>query len=859
MMYSCAHASRGDHSVQFYHDEQFLLEQITDFAGSGIKAGEGVIVIATAAHLQQLADNLASLLPLPGIRPAGAYIGLDAETTLARFMRNQRPDRQLFLPVLAEIMARASDQGMRGVRAFGEMVTLLCSQGLSDAALELEALWNEAAQIHEFSLLCAYPMRGFPSQEDSRVFTEICALHSHVRPLENVCLPCVDEDILHRRIAMLEQKAHALELEVKLRKNIEHTLNERENMLLERTAELLSRNERMMFEVDKRRETEAALVKAQHILTSAERISHLGSWEYDAHTRQLQCSDEFYRICGLIPQSVQMTLELVMSFVHPEDHALALQAVEQTLHQGKPYRINKRIVRPNGEIRYVVGRGEPVLEQQRLSKVIGSFLDVTEQHLAQQALAESEGRFRSLVNLSSDWYWEQDEEMRFTSLLHHDDAQAGATLSPMLGHTLWEAQGASWKEADKERLVVAQASRQPFHDIEYAYRGRNDETISLQISGEPVYNPAGSFVGYRGIGKDVTQRVRREKELYLFRSAMDATIDAVFLFDRRGRPFFDVNQTACSMLGYTRSELLALTPEAMGSRTTEELDWLYQDDDALQQPRIVETWLQRRDGSSVQVELERRRLRWDNAWIIVAVARDITRRKRAEQALRESRETLRGLAAHQQQIKEEERKRIAREVHDELGGLLACIKAYVSVAIENAAREGVAADSLLVDAVDLADTAIESVRRVITELRPSILDDLGIWPALQWYAKQLDARTELQCACMIDANALAVEIDPERSTMLFRVVQEALTNVVRHAEASSVEVRVRRLGDVLAVEIEDNGKGIAPERLINRESWGVLGMHERAAYFGADLKITGGPVQGTLVAMSLPLGLIDAE
>ena len=858
-MNSCAHASHGEHFVQFYQDERFLLEQLTYFVGSGIQAGEGVVVIATAEHLQALAEALASPARSPGIGAATSYTGLDAETTLARFMRQQRPDRQLFLSALADIMARASGHGKRRVRAFGEMVSVLCSQGQSDAALELEALWNDAAQHHAFSLLCAYPMTSFPSQADSRVFNAICALHSHVWPLGNAGPPCPDEDVLHRRIAVLEQKAHALELEVTLRKSMEQTLNDRENMLLERTAELLSKNERLSYEVDKRRETEAALVRAQHILTSAERISHHGSWEYDAATRQLECSDEFFRICGLMPQSVQMTLELVMSFVHPEDQELALHAVERTLHQYKPYRINKRIIRPSGEIRYVVGRGEPVFQQQRLSKVIGSFLDVTEQHLAQQALAESEGRFRSLVNLSSDWYWEQDEQMRFTSLLHHDDEQADATLSPMLGYTLWETQGAAWKEADKERLLVAQASREAFHDVEYAYRGRNGETISLQISGEPVYNTAGGFVGYRGIGKDVTQRVRREKELYLFRSAMDATIDAVFLFDRRGRPFFDVNQTACSMLGYTRAELLALAPEALGRRTTEELDWLYQDDDALQQPRIVETWLQRRDGSSVQVELERRRLQWDNAWIIVAVARDITRRKRAEKALRESRETLRGLAAHQQHIKEEERKRIAREVHDELGGLLACIKAYVSVAIENASQEGATADSLLVDAVDLADTAIESVRRVITELRPSILDDLGIWPALQWYAKQLNTRTELRCTCMIDASALAVEVDPERSTMLFRVVQEALTNVVRHAEASSVEVRVRRMGDVLAVEIEDNGKGIAPERLINRESWGVLGMHERAAYFGADLNITGAPAQGTLVAMSLPLGLIDAE
>ena len=856
-MNSCAHASHGEHFVQFYDNERFLLDQLTDFVQSGIKAGEGIVIIATDAHLQALAAALGPPARLSQLKASGLYIGLDAEATLDRFMRQQRPDRQLFLSVLADIMARASGHGKRRVRAFGEMVALLCNEGLSDAALELEAFWNEAAQYHAFSLLCAYPMGTFPSGEHSPAFTGICELHSHVWPLENAGPPVSDEAALHRRIAVLEQKARSLELEIRLRKSMEQTLSEREGMLLERTAELLSKNERLRFEVDKRRETEAALVKAQNILTSAERISHLGSWEFDVESQQLQCSDEFFRICGLTPQSVRMTLELVLSFVHPDDQGVALRAVEQTLYHGKHYRINKRIVRPSGEIRYVVGRGEPVLEQQRLTKVVGSFLDVTEQQLAQQALAESEGRFRSLVNLSSDWYWEQDEQMRFTSLLHHDDEQAGAKLSPMLGHTLWDAQGASWKEADRERLVAAQTGRQPFHDVEYAYRGRNGETISLQISGEPVYNTVGSFIGYRGIGKDVTQRVRREKELYLFRSAMDATVDAVFLFDRRGRPFFDVNQTACSMLGYSREELLALSPEALGSRPAGEFDWLYQDDDALQQPRIVETWLERRDGSCLQVELERRRLQWDNAWIIVAVARDITRRKRAEQALRESRETLRGLAAHQQHIKEEERKRIAREVHDELGGLLACIKAYVSVAIENASQHGVPADRLLVDAVDLADTAIESVRRVITELRPSILDDLGIWPALQWYAKQLNARTELQCTCMIDASALAVVVDPERSTMLFRVVQEALTNVVRHAEASSVEVRVRRQQDVLAVEIEDNGKGIAPDRLINRESWGVLGMHERAAYFGAELKITGKPAQGTLVAMSLPLGLID--
>jgi PAS domain S-box-containing protein len=395
---------------------------------------------------------------------------------------------------------------------------------------------------------------------------------------------------------------------------------------------------------------------------------------------------------------------------------------------------------------------------------------------------------------------------------------------------------------------------QPFHDFEYTYRNTAGTAVSLQVSGEPMYNATGRFAGYRGIAKNVTERVKREKELYLFRSAMDATSDAVFLFDGRGRPFFDVNATACSMLGYTREELLRRTPESFGVRTSAELDWLYDEGTIPDPVKMVETWLECKDGSRLLVEIERRRLQWDNAWITVVVARDITKRKCAEQSLRESREALRGLAAHQQRIKEEERKKIAREVHDELGGLLSCIKAYVSVAIDNAVENGAQPDRLLADAADLADTAIETVRRVITELRPSVLDDLGIWAALEWYANQINSRTDTRCICIVDASALELDIDPERSTMLFRVVQEALTNVVRHAEAARVEIRVARQGAAIAIEVEDDGKGIVPDRLLNKESFGVLGMHERAAYFGAELKITGAPAQGTLVALTLPLG-----
>jgi two-component system sensor histidine kinase UhpB len=242
-----------------------------------------------------------------------------------------------------------------------------------------------------------------------------------------------------------------------------------------------------------------------------------------------------------------------------------------------------------------------------------------------------------------------------------------------------------------------------------------------------------------------------------------------------------------------------------------------------------------------------------DGWIIVAVARDISERMRNEEALRQSQDALRQLAAHQENIKEEERKRIAREIHDELGGLLTGIKAYVSVSIDRNTALGSAPDQLLVDASDLADTAIETVRRVIADLRPSVLDQLGVWAALEWYAEQIEERTGLTCVCTVEDSAAATQIDPERSTMLFRIVQEALTNVVRHAAATRVTIRSRRQEDNIEIEIIDDGRGLDAEGLLDGESWGILGMHERTRHFGGELKINGSSGKGTSIVLRMPL------
>jgi len=229
----------------------------------------------------------------------------------------------------------------------------------------------------------------------------------------------------------------------------------------------------------------------------------------------------------------------------------------------------------------------------------------------------------------------------------------------------------------------------------------------------------------------------------------------------------------------------------------------------------------------------------------------INERKQAKAGLQLSQEKYQGLVAYQEHIREDERIRIAREIHDELGSVLTGIKANLSVAMIQDECAGRVPNQLLLNACAQLDAAVDTVRKVVTDLRPSVLDNLGVWAALEWYVEQTEARTGLSCRITIDASVESV-IGAERSTALFRILQETLTNVTRHANASQVEVRVMHEEGAIRMEVEDNGKGINAEQIPNRKSWGIKGMAERARYFGGDIRIAD-TSHGTLMVLRLPL------
>ena len=366
---------------------------------------------------------------------------------------------------------------------------------------------------------------------------------------------------------------------------------------------------------------------------------------------------------------------------------------------------------------------------------------------------------------------------------------------------------------------------------------------------------------------DITHRKEAETALQeseaRMRAIFETAVDAIITIDELG-VLERLNPAAERLFGYAEAEVAGnnvsmLMPAPHRERHDGYLAHYMQTGEKkiIGKGREVEGL--RKDGTVFPMDLAVAEMRLGERRMFTGIVRDISERKRAEQALRQSQQDLRKLAAHQENIKEQERKRIAQEIHDELGGLLTGIRAHINVSIDRAAQAGAAPDKLLVDAAELTKDAIETVRKVITDLRPSVLDQLGIWAALEWYAEQMEKRFGLACECNIDAPAAAMELDAERSTMLFRVVQESLTNVMRHAQASRVTIQVKLQGTDLFVEVRDNGIGIATERLHNRESWGILGMIERTRHFGGELKITGKAGEGTIVLLHLSLENLNGQ
>lgn len=242
---------------------------------------------------------------------------------------------------------------------------------------------------------------------------------------------------------------------------------------------------------------------------------------------------------------------------------------------------------------------------------------------------------------------------------------------------------------------------------------------------------------------------------------------------------------------------------------------------------------------------------------IVVTYEDITERVAAEKELESSREALRSLSAHLQRVREEERTRIAREIHDELGQAMTALKMDLVWVHKRLPADCGALHAKLERMAGLADTTIETVRRIAQELRPGLLDDLGLVAAIEWQADDFASRAGIPCEKRLDADDR--DLGRDLATVLFRIFQETLTNIARHAEATRVTVRLERNADRIVLTVADNGRGITPRQIGDGRSFGIVGMRERAHLWGGELRITGRRGEGTTVTVGIPLPPASAD
>ena len=351
---------------------------------------------------------------------------------------------------------------------------------------------------------------------------------------------------------------------------------------------------------------------------------------------------------------------------------------------------------------------------------------------------------------------------------------------------------------------------------------------------------------------DITERKRMHELLETavteWRTTFDAISDAVCLFDHKGKikrcnnamlmlirkPFSEISGRTCWEVMYGVSKMPEGYPFASVLKTHHrETDVIFRDN----------RWL----NISVDPLLD------DQGNLVggVHIMSDITERMRAEEELQSSREELRNLTVYLESVREQERTNIAREIHDELAQALTALKMDLSWLDNRLPRDQIPLAEKMHSMRELIDTIIQTVKRISAELRPGILDDLGLVAAIEWQAAEFQDRTGM--SCRVSVNPVDLTIDKDRSTAIFRIFQETLTNIARHARATRIIVSIKKKYGALTLRVTDNGAGITEDQINDSKSFGLIGMRERIHPLGGQVRIKGTPGAGTTVEVQVPI------
>jgi PAS domain S-box-containing protein len=516
------------------------------------------------------------------------------------------------------------------------------------------------------------------------------------------------------------------------------------------------------------------------------------------------------------------------------------------------------VISPTGEQRWLLTTKVPLIgTNQQTSMIVGISRDITDRKKAEKELRESNERFEMIARTTNDAVWEWN--MQTNRTWANDMHQLLYGLDPADDAPDQE----EWKKRihpDERETVLRNLNETLASDkntwiSEYRFLDENNEYKSIYDRTYIVRDEQGKPVRMLGSMMDITARkiaeetLRQNEEKY--RLLFSNSPLPMWVYDLASFKFLDVNEAAIRQYGYSRTEFLKMTVKDI--RTPDEVERLIAHSKAKNRSaRSSGNWKHlKKDGTIIEVEINSHDINYNGREARLVLANDVTDRIIAQRLIVETSEQLRQLSARLQDIREEERMHMAHEIHDELGQRLTVLKMDISWLSRKLKTEDEMAKEKIRNTLSLLDGTIKIVRKIATDLRPGILDDLGLVPALEWQSKEFEERSGIKVS--FKSNISEIALSTPAATGLFRIFQESLTNVGRHAQATNVNAELILKNDLLTLTIADDGKGFDTAVLGSIKTLGIMGMKERSMMIHGEYTITSTPGNGTTVTVKLPI------
>jgi PAS domain S-box-containing protein len=571
-------------------------------------------------------------------------------------------------------------------------------------------------------------------------------------------------------------------------------------------------------------------------------------WDWNLHTDELWWNNNYNNLFGDDGALEARNISSWVNNIHPEDRQRVRDGIYKVIHSAGNYWSDEyRYLKKDGSVLFMYDRGYILYDGSgKPSRMIGSMLNITERITAAQALKDSEEKYRTLVEQASDAIYIIDSNGRIITINNSACRLFQYQEKELLQMSVYDFVSAD--ELKENPIRFAELSLG--NTVIVKRKAKRKDGVFIHIENTAKMLADGRILIF---ARDISESVKVQHEMIREKDFSNAIINSLpgifYLHDDKGK-FLRWNKNFETISGYSTEELGNMHPLDLFDADEKEL-LLQKAREVFEKEKAdVEAFIFTKDENKIPYYISGWKVMFEGKTCLIAIGINIAEKRKAEELLKESYEDIRSLATHLTKIREEERKRIGREIHDELGQQLTAIKMDVAWIEKKIPDEtGIIKDKLK-NIITLLDGSNQSVRRILSELSPGVIDNHGLLEALERQNIQFTATTGIPVE--FTTAETKIKLAQEIANCIFRVYQESLTNIMRYARAGKVVTSLKIINDAVVVIIKDDGQGFNSKAVQAKKSFGILGMKERVLSQNGKFELDSRAGKGTKITISIP-------